>query len=69
MSNPRTLKSLLLHIGEVSEDEARRLAQRLSGVTGVAEAVVIAGDGTAYLKVDSHAVDEQALQQLVAAHG
>jgi MFS family permease len=69
MSNPRTLKSLLLHIGDVSEDEARRLAQRLSGVTGVAEAVVIAGDGTAYLKVDSHAVDEQALHQLVAAHG
>jgi MFS family permease len=65
MANPRALKSLLLHVGEVSEEEARQLAKRLTGVSGVAEAVVIAGDGTAYLKVDSRNFDEQALERLV----
>jgi MFS family permease len=62
MKNPRYLSSYLLNIGTVSEAEARRLAFRLTQVRGVAEAVVIASDGVAYLKVDSHALDEAALR-------
>jgi multidrug efflux pump subunit AcrB len=39
------------------------LAQRLTRVRGVAEAVVIGEEGVAYLKVDKHALDEQALAE------
>jgi hypothetical protein len=34
---------------------------RLSQVRGVAEAVVVAADGVAYLKVDRHTLDKAAL--------
>ena len=49
-------------MGPVSEDQARHLVGDLTAVTGVAEAVVIAEDGIAYLKVDLHALDREALK-------
>jgi MFS family permease len=61
MRNPQRLSSYLLNIGVVSETEAQRLARRLRQVPGVAEAVVIAADGVAYLKVDRQRLDESAL--------
>jgi predicted MFS family arabinose efflux permease len=61
MHNPRHLSSYLLNIGIISEVEANRLAQRLAQVPGVAEAVVIAAEGVAYLKVDRRTLDETAL--------
>jgi MFS family permease len=66
MEAPRALRSRLLHVGEVSEEEARHLAQRLNGIPGVAEAVVIAQEGIAYLKVDQQALDEGALSEFLA---
>jgi len=69
MKNPRHLSSYLLNVGALDEVEARLLALRLSEVRGVAEAVVIAADGVAYLKVDRRALDEAALRQFAAAEG
>ncbi len=69
MKNPRHLSSYLLNVGALDEVEARLLALRLSEVRGVAEAVVIATDGVAYLKVDRRALDEAALRQFAAAEG
>lgn len=66
MKNPRYLSSYLLNVGAVSETEAQRLAIHLTRVPGVAEAVVVAADGVAYLKVDRHALDEAALQEFSA---
>ena len=45
---------------------ARKLGQQITAVRGVAEAVVIGEDGVAYLKVDQHALDEEALSALAA---
>ena len=67
MKNPRYLSSYLLNVGRVSAQEADRLAARLARVPGVAEAVVIADDGVAYLKVDSGALDEAALREFSTA--
>ncbi|MDQ2694439.1 MAG: MFS transporter [Pseudomonadota bacterium] len=67
MKNPRYLSSYLLNVGVVSEAEAQRLAMRLTQVRGVAEAVVIAVEGVAYLRVDRHALDEPALLAFAAA--
>ena len=66
MANPRYLSSYLLNVGDLDEVEAQLLASRLSEVQGVAEAVVVAAEGVAYLKVDRHVLDEIALRELVA---
>jgi MFS family permease len=62
MDDPRNLSSYLLKVGDVSEAEAQQVAMRLSQVPGVAEAVVVAAEGVAYLKVDRHTLDKAALQ-------
>jgi MFS family permease len=62
MRNPRYLSSRMLNVGSIDTAAARALSMRLTGIRGVAEAVVIAEDGVAYLKVDNHALDEAALQ-------
>ncbi|MDT8387631.1 MAG: MFS transporter [Thiogranum sp.] len=68
MRSPRHLTTRLMRLGSLDEEGARLLAGRMAGVTGVAEAVVIAGDQVAYLKVDPRVLDEEALNALVAAH-
>ncbi|MFV2055885.1 MAG: MFS transporter [Thiohalomonadales bacterium] len=67
MQNPRYLSSHLLRVGDVDEAQARDLVNKLTAVRGVAEAVVVIEDGIAYLKVDLHALDRQALQQYTVA--
>ena len=67
MRTPAHLSSYLLRVGPVDDVQARILADRLSQVAGVAEAVVVAEDQVAYLKVDRHTLDEESLQQLAAA--
>ena len=68
MKSPRHLSTRLLRLGALDEAAARQLAQRISAVPGVAEAVVIAEDRVAYLKIDQQALDEKALDALAAAH-
>lgn len=68
MKSPRHLSSRLLNVGACGEADARHLAVRLTQVPGVAEAVVIATEGVAYLKVDRHLLDEAALRELAMAN-
>ncbi|MCG6970380.1 MAG: MFS transporter [Gammaproteobacteria bacterium] len=67
MQNPRYLSSHLIKVGQVDEKRARQLVTELTRVTGVAEAIVVIDDGVAYLKVDLHALDREALKQFSAA--
>jgi MFS family permease len=62
MREPRMVATRLLHVGRQQPGAARELARKLAGVTGVAEAIVIAEEGVAYIKVDTSKVDEEALQ-------
>ncbi len=61
MREPRYLSSQLLNVGPLDEASADQLAVKLSRITGVAEATVIAADGVAYLKVDKYQLDRDAL--------
>jgi MFS family permease len=61
MKQPSYLSTQLLNVGKISEQEAGHLAIQLTNIRGVAEAVVIAKDGVAYLKVDKHALDRDSL--------
>jgi len=67
MQSPRYLSSHMIKVGDVDEKHAKRLAQELTGITGVAEAIVVVDDGIAYLKVDLNALDRERLSQYSVA--
>ncbi|MEE4377102.1 MAG: MFS transporter [Candidatus Competibacteraceae bacterium] len=67
MQPPRLLSSYSLHLGVLSDNEASQMSARLSQIRGVVDAVVIAADGVAYLKVDRDKLDKAALQELSIA--
>ena len=61
MQQPRYLASYVLDVGRRDQDSASDLAAQLMAVPGVIEAVVIANEGMAYLKIDEQSVDKIAL--------
>lgn len=65
MKAPPAVKSRMFHLDEMSPEAGRRLADQLLKVQGVREAVVLADEGVALLKVDMHAWDEDAALQLI----
>jgi len=69
MRQPRYVSSMMLHIGKVSSDQAQQIADSITGIRGVAEAVVVAEEGVAYLKVDRKILDETELENAVAERG
>jgi predicted MFS family arabinose efflux permease len=64
MKPPRHLSSLLVNVGGLSRDQATELSQSLLSAPGVAEAVVLAEDGVAYLKVDRDKLDRTRLREV-----
>jgi MFS family permease len=67
MPKPRPLSRRILAVGPLGEAEAAALTARLLAVSGVAEAVVVAEEGVAYLKVNEAGLDESALDALAPA--
>jgi len=66
MAPPSYLTTRLVPTGDVQQGDAERLAARLKRLPGVVEAVVVADEKVAYLKVDSKAFDA-AMAQAVAS--
>ncbi len=66
MAKPSHLTNSLLRVGAIDESEASLLVDRLLALPGVEEAVVIAEEGVAYLKVDNKVVDREALDAFAA---
>ncbi|MES2353370.1 MAG: MFS transporter [Pseudomonadota bacterium] len=52
---------------QMDEPAAKRLAEKLMGLPGVYEAVVLAKDGIAHLKVEKSGFDESAVLRLIGA--
>jgi len=65
MKEPRYLGTRVLRIGPQDPGTASQLANRITAVRGVTEAVVIPEDQVAYLKIDQQALDEVALAAFV----
>lgn len=63
MKSPRYLSSFVVKLSKVTADDISHVTARLTGICGVAEAVVIPDDGAAYLKVDLHALDRASLKE------
>jgi MFS family permease len=67
MAQPSYLTTRLMPIADGKASDAEGLAARLRQVPGVAEAVVIAEEKLAYLKVDSRSFDAAKAQAVVGA--
>ena len=66
MRAPGRFSSRLVNIDTIDCKGTGDLADRLRGVPGVVEAVVVADEGVAYLKVDRDRLDDSALDEIVA---
>lgn len=62
MREPRFLTTQQIKVRAGDAREADALAKQLAGVPGVAEAIVLAEEGIAYLKVDPQALDKKRLE-------
>jgi MFS family permease len=62
MQNPRYLSPHFLHVGELEQQQAINLTQKLLQIKGVAEAVIIIEDQVAYLKIDKDCLDFDLLE-------
>lgn len=62
MREPRFLTSRQIRVGEQTAAQAEKLAKKLTAIPGVTEAIVIAEEGVAYLKVDTHTLDKKRLE-------
>jgi len=59
------VRTKLYHLGELSDAQGMQLQQQLAGLQGVREAMVVAAEGMACLKVDMQGYDETAVERLV----
>jgi len=66
MQKPLYLSSYMINVGTVDASQASVIEKQLQQQAGVAEAVVNAEDGVAYLKVDSRVVDTDDLHAITA---
>ncbi len=65
MRKPPAVRNKMYHLDIMDAERASQLTQRLKAVSGVAEAVVIGEEGTAMLKVDMAAWDEESVLKLI----
>ncbi|KEZ78457.1 MFS transporter [Salinisphaera hydrothermalis] len=68
MPKPRFARTYMVHVGDVNDDEARRLAGEIEAIEGVFEAVVVPDDGVAYIKYDGKVVDTEAFTPFGTQH-
>mgnify|MGYP003642898261 CR=1 FL=1 len=63
MKKPQYLATYTLNIGKMDTAQSALLQQRLLNQNGVAEALIDASEGVAYLKIDSQTCDKAALHK------
>ena len=66
MQGPQPTATRAYPIPRLDAKRADGLSRKLAGVPGVREALVIAGEGVAYVKVDNARFDEQHVLELIA---
>jgi len=65
MRTPPAVKTKMYHLGIMDTARAKALSQQLAAIAGVAEAVVLAEEGVAYLKVNMAGWDEEQVLKLI----
>jgi len=62
MQNPHGFKTQLVKVGKLEPGQANELASLYAKLSGVREAVVVADEGVAYLRVDKRRFDQESLK-------
>jgi MFS family permease len=65
MKAPAAVRTKMYHVQEMDTGAASGLTRQLAALPGVHEALVLASEGVAYLKVDMRGFDEQGVVQLL----
>ena len=65
MKAPAAVRTKMYHVKEMETDEANGLSRELASLNGVHEALVLANEGVAYLKVDMKGFDEARVVQIL----
>ena len=65
MKAPPAVKTKMFQVPSMGSEEARSLMQKLAAVEGVSEAVVLAEEGVAYLKVNMQGWNEEGVLDLI----
>lgn len=65
MKAPAAVRSKMYHVREMDTDESTELSRELSALSGVHEALVLANERVAYLKVDMKGFDEEGVINLL----
>ncbi|MDD2720440.1 MAG: MFS transporter [Gallionella sp.] len=65
MQPPASVRTRMYHLGEITEADGQRLQQQFLQLQGVREAMVVAAEGMACLKVEMQGFDEAAAERLV----
>jgi len=65
MRPPAAVRTRMYHLGEINEAQGAQLQQQLAQLQGVREAMVVAAEGMACLKVEMQGFDEAAAEQWV----
>jgi len=65
MKAPAAVHTRMYHVQEMDPGKASGLSRELAALPGVHEALVLAGEGVAYLKVDLKGFDEKRVVQLL----
>ncbi len=65
MKAPAAVRTKMYHVQEMDTDRASVLSHELATLPGVQEALVLASEGVAYLKVDMQGFDEKRVVQLL----
>jgi hypothetical protein len=65
MKAPAAVRTRMYHVKEMDTGKASGLSRQLAALAGVHEALVLASEGVAYLKVDMRGFDEQGVAQLL----
>lgn len=65
MKAPAAVRTRMYHVQVMDTGAAHGLSRQLAALPGVHEALVLSGEGVAYLKVDMRGFDEQGVAQLL----
>tara|TARA_Y100001936_G_scaffold200619_1_gene202504 strand:+ start:13351 stop:14736 length:1386 start_codon:yes stop_codon:yes gene_type:complete len=65
MKTPAAVRTKIYHIKEMEAGKANKLSHELVSLNGVHEALVLANERVAYLKVDMHGFDEAKVAQIL----
>ena len=66
MRPPAAVRTRMYHLGEINEAQGAQLQQQLAQLQGVREAMVVAAEGMACLKVEMQGFDEAGAEQLAS---